>query len=502
MTTYPTYLEYACAPNVLPGGQTEDLLVVATLKTESQLGVELESATITQIVLDFGEVGSGATDLTDTALTISNIQVPDGWTPTVTGGVTCTIKPKKGTAGTISTNALVVTIKSVKVNSALGNVTLTIEEAATPAPQTNGEPPPTTTTDPGVETITLTKVATGPTQPVLTADPEFISAGKSTTLSWSGGGASDTYSLHYIIRDSLTTITKHADGTNLGADDVYPNADLQPPDPDLVLESTANFILRIKSKDGDTYVTTPVIVGKPDIYANSLHVPYPLGSNENGLLVGDKDGLNGNYGGVAIVCDGAASAYPLAIINSEGDAVFTVDQSANTNAKSFSGFGIVPIGSIITFAAPDSRIPDGWLLCNGQLVSRKKYPDLWIIIGALYGSGDGSTTFNLPDLRGMFLRGVDDGAGRDPDSHSRLAQKNSDGGTGSGTGDYVGSRQADEYASHDHLFSSTGGYQGGNQKLWEGTKSGGHADISKTAKSGGKETRPQNVYVNFIIRAL
>ena len=57
--------------------------------------------------------------------------------------------------------------------------------------------------------------------------------------------------------------------------------------------------------------------------------------------------------------------------------------------------------------------PAGWLKCNGAAISRTTYADLFLAIGTVYGVGDGSTTFNLPDLRGEFIRGFDDGRGVD-----------------------------------------------------------------------------------------
>lgn len=59
-------------------------------------------------------------------------------------------------------------------------------------------------------------------------------------------------------------------------------------------------------------------------------------------------------------------------------------------------------------------VEPGWLLANGQVVSRTTYADLFAAIGTEYGAGDGATTFSLPDLRGEFLRGWDDGRGVDP----------------------------------------------------------------------------------------
>ncbi len=63
-----------------------------------------------------------------------------------------------------------------------------------------------------------------------------------------------------------------------------------------------------------------------------------------------------------------------------------------------------PIGTILAFGG--SEIPVGWHLCDGTAVSRTAYAELFAIIGTNFGVGDGSTTFNLPDLQGEFLRGA------------------------------------------------------------------------------------------------
>ena len=71
----------------------------------------------------------------------------------------------------------------------------------------------------------------------------------------------------------------------------------------------------------------------------------------------------------------------------------------------------VPAGSVVQFAM--NTAPTGWLKANGAAVSRTTYATLFAAINTTFGSGDGSTTFNLPDLRGEFLRGWDDGRGVD-----------------------------------------------------------------------------------------
>jgi hypothetical protein len=72
---------------------------------------------------------------------------------------------------------------------------------------------------------------------------------------------------------------------------------------------------------------------------------------------------------------------------------------------------LYPIGSVLFF--PINSVPDGWLKCNGAAISRTTYSNLFAVIGTTWGVGDGSTTFNVPDLRGEFLRGWDDGRGAD-----------------------------------------------------------------------------------------
>lgn len=69
------------------------------------------------------------------------------------------------------------------------------------------------------------------------------------------------------------------------------------------------------------------------------------------------------------------------------------------------------IGSIVSFSTPEP--PRGFLKCNGAELDRVLYSKLFAVIGETFGAGDGLTTFNLPDLRGEFLRGFDDGRGVD-----------------------------------------------------------------------------------------
>lgn len=74
-----------------------------------------------------------------------------------------------------------------------------------------------------------------------------------------------------------------------------------------------------------------------------------------------------------------------------------------------SGFSSLPIGAVVDYAG--TTPPTGFLLCFGQAVSRSTYASLFAVLGTSFGTGDGSTTFNLPDLRGRVAAGKDDMGG-------------------------------------------------------------------------------------------
>jgi microcystin-dependent protein len=156
---------------------------------------------------------------------------------------------------------------------------------------------------------------------------------------------------------------------------------------------------------------------------------------------------------------------------------------------------VVPSGVITAYGGVSA--PTGYLMCDGTSYLRATYPNLFTAIGTAYGTAD-STHFNVPDLRGLFPRGTDNGAGNDPDTLSRTAQN-----PGGNTGDNVGSLQADAFENHIHasnLYTLTGGGpfvvsggQSGNAQI-------GQANTTTATGSTSTETRPKNVYVNYIIK--
>lgn len=218
------------------------------------------------------------------------------------------------------------------------------------------------------------------------------------------------------------------------------------------------------------------------------------------------------------------------------------------------GSSTFPPGMIMPFAGPVDKVPEGWLLCNGSEVSRTDMAGLFDVIGIAYGGGNQTSTFNLPDFRGMFLRGANNGRTdiyKDPDVANRTSIEN-------GEPEDVGSLQTSNFLQHLHAISinantQTDGAHGHHFMLgnsngsedgitwmttgakWETTSNyaniGGTSEINSisgtagysgshafkvsssgsthkhnftfsgnTANFGGNESRPNNIYVNYIIK--
>jgi microcystin-dependent protein len=140
---------------------------------------------------------------------------------------------------------------------------------------------------------------------------------------------------------------------------------------------------------------------------------------------------------------------------------------------------LLPAGAVMPFAM--NSAPTGWLAANGSAVSRTTYADLFGAIGTTYGSGDGSTTFTLPDLRGYFVRG----SGTNGDE------------TESGA---FGAKQADEIKSHTHvLYKHRGTTDGGNTNATRSDNGNGLGPVN-TQATGGTETRPKNIAMLYCIK--
>ncbi len=144
-----------------------------------------------------------------------------------------------------------------------------------------------------------------------------------------------------------------------------------------------------------------------------------------------------------------------------------------------------PIGTVIAHAA--NTPPTGWLECNGAVISRTTYANLFSIIGTVWGSGDGSTTFNLPDFRGEFLRGWDNGRGID-------------------FGRTFANFQDHQSLNHDHKIRNYNGGIGTNSYPNNITYSSGSYidsfnEVTESPSGNfGSETRPRNKAILYCIK--
>ena len=186
------------------------------------------------------------------------------------------------------------------------------------------------------------------------------------------------------------------------------------------------------------------------------------------------------------------------------------DGSGNLSFSAAGGAqGGVPSGAVFCMAV--AIVPSGYLECNGAAVSRTGYAALFAVIGTQYGAGNGSSTFNLPDLRGEFVRGFDNGRGIDSGRSISATP------------------QSDQNKQHNHTASSSvndSGHVPGttfdNKKYFPGGNSttvnyGGPgeypADIfsmssattgvtvaTSIGNDGGGETRPRNIAMMYVIK--
>ena len=149
-------------------------------------------------------------------------------------------------------------------------------------------------------------------------------------------------------------------------------------------------------------------------------------------------------------------------------------------------FADTPLGTINAFGG--SVAPDGWLMCQGQAVSRTTYADLFAVIGTAFGAGDGSTTFNVPDFR----ESVPKGAGLTGKIVGAHVSTN---------GLAVGEFLDDRVQSHTHPYQTSLGKYADGGTARQGNDVVGTWNTSENSGRSGVTTEVKAVGVNFIIKA-
>ena len=254
---------------------------------------------------------------------------------------------------------------------------------------------------------------------------------------------------------------------------------------------TANNLLKIRNSSNNGWLTLGDLTD-----ANNLGLATKASPTFSGTVTSGGD----------IVMSGTGSLQLPTGTTAQRPTPATGDIRFNTTLTQFEGYNGsawgeiangVPAGSVFSFAT--STVPSGYLECNGAAVSRSTYASLFSAISTTWGVGDGSSTFNLPDLRGQFVRGWDNSAGVD-------------------SGRSFASSQSDQNKSHNHSINDSGhnhtagnwgGSFGGSSgvTVFRSDQSGTNSSIIQSATTGisiqndgGTEVRVKNYALMYVIK--
>ena len=257
---------------------------------------------------------------------------------------------------------------------------------------------------------------------------------------------------------------------------------------------TANNLLKIRNSSNNGWLTLGDLTD-----ANNLGLATKASPTFTGTVTSNGD----------LVLSGTGSLQLPSGTTAQRPTPATGDIRFNTTLTQFEGYNGsawgeiangVPAGSVFSFAT--TTPPSGYLECNGAAVSRSTYASLFSAISTTWGVGDGSSTFNLPDLRGQFVRGWDNSAGVD-------------------SGRSFASSQTDQNKEHTHSVTDPGHVHtttfdnkkyfpgGGSTSVSYGGAGGYPADVftmsSATtgislANQGGTEVRVKNYALMYVIK--
>jgi microcystin-dependent protein len=273
------------------------------------------------------------------------------------------------------------------------------------------------------------------------------------------------YKLYTYATGTTTNKTTYTDAAGL-----VPNAN------PITLDSAGRVTMFLGT--GDYTFVLKVSVGGATVKTWDSVTPQPAPSATDFLPLDGSDDMTG-----PITLPGNATSGLQAVPLQQVNSLITTATSAFATSIA----NAMPIGSVIMWLS--SSAPTGFLEMNGAAISRTTYADLYDLLGTTYGSGDGSTTFNLPECRGEFPRFYDNARGIDSarvlgSSQTDLVKAHTHSYAGIGTGNADGN---DNLSNEGVLFSSVGA---------GGTFSGA------TASNTGAENRPRNVAFMGLIKAL
>ena len=182
-------------------------------------------------------------------------------------------------------------------------------------------------------------------------------------------------------------------------------------------------------------------------------------------------------------------AFQLISLNNPGDVLVSNGPESYPSFQSVASSAPLPAGTIMQFPVAETSAPSGWLLCDGRLLSRTDYPDLFASIGTAFGAGDGATNFAIPDLRGRSSVGAGAGAGLTARS------------LGETGGEETHVLTSAEMAAHDHSLTTRAGTHntdvGSQGGAWTGV---GSANSSGTGSGTAHNNISPYVAIAFLIK--
>jgi phage-related tail fiber protein len=235
--------------------------------------------------------------------------------------------------------------------------------------------------------------------------------------------------------------------------------------------------------------------------------------DSNGITIRDRKALrlrdtsNSNFVAIRAPSD-VSSDVTLTLPSSDGNANDVLQSDGSGNLSFTALPQAVPTGSVHLMAS--TTVPSGYLKCNGAAVSRTTYADLFAEIGTAFGAGDGSSTFNVPDLRGEFVRGWDDSRGVDSGRNFATAQ-------GDQNKQHNHSATATSTVTdpgHNHVYIDQQAHNEGYRPWKAGDNDCGQRNKNtnnaftgisvstsvSVANDGGNEARPRNIAMMYVIK--
>ena len=177
-------------------------------------------------------------------------------------------------------------------------------------------------------------------------------------------------------------------------------------------------------------------------------------------------------------------------VDSDGDTTVTGDLAV-TGDLTVTGTGLMPSGSVTQWAGSGSA-PTGWLMCDGTAVSRTTYSALFTAISTTYGVGDGSTTFNLPDMQGRVAIGA--GTGRNNADDGSLPART----IGTYEGEETHTLTEAELPAHTHTYTKPALLESYRNSIEAGTNGNHSSNEDQDTGSVGSNT-PHNVMQSYLV---